>query len=110
MLQRNVKLRAFLKKVGDSELDTFLLSPPEDRKVSNVLNFLKDMQRVQLVLERNDLTLPNVRDDFSEAIEAFPSMQNRLKSDAPIVHNLLFEDTIVQIQSDKEGKEACKID
>lgn len=74
MLQRYVKLHPFLNKLDDTKLDIFLLRPTEDRRVENILDLMKDMEEVQLGLKRNNVTLSDIRDNFSEVIKEFLSM------------------------------------
>lgn len=64
MLQRYVKFRLFSNKLDITKLDTFLVSPPKDRKVDNILYLMKDREAIRLDLSRNEVTLFDVPNGF----------------------------------------------
>lgn len=63
---------------------------------------MKNMEGVELSVNRKHVTLINVLDNFPEVTEVFPSIPKSLKPDAQIVHNPLFEDATIQIQSEEK--------
>lgn len=85
-------------------MDFVLFSLADSREFENILDLLKDMEGMQADLQRDYVKLFNVRDNILEVIEAFPSMQHRLKPDEQIVHTPFFENAFAQIQRGRKGQ------
>lgn len=101
-----------MNKLDNTKLDTVLLSSEKDRKIKSILYLMKDVEETLLDLRRDDVILSDERDKLSVVIKVFPSMQDRLKRKAQIVHSPLFRDGIVQIESGKQRRisfEQCKL-
>lgn len=76
--------------------------PAENRKIDDLLFVMEDFEKTQIDLQREDVTLSNIRDNFAEVMKAYSSMELMLKPDAKIVHDPEFEEVIVMIQSGKK--------
>lgn len=84
-----------LRSLDEIYLNTLSLTPADNRKVDIILNLNKHTEGLFLDLQRDNFT-SNVLKNVLNLIMAFPSMQDKLRPNAKIVHNAFFKDAIVQ--------------
>lgn len=118
MLLRYAKLQPELQKLKYCTLTNCgahnaILTPEEDRTVIEMLSNLKDLHYVALSLQKDSLTLSDVRALFDHTVETNPCTNTHLAPCAAIVSNPLLESGLVKIQSgvalSRAEDEACEV-
>lgn len=74
-----------------------LLRLAEHRNVDDDSKLEKNLKQIQQDLQGDDDILSDIRDNVSEVVKEFLSIQHRLKPNARIVHNPLSDDVVIQI-------------
>lgn len=63
---------------ADPDVDAFHPNSIDKTKIDKILSELKDFESIQLDLQRCDIALSKVCDNFSEVLEEFLSAEKRL--------------------------------
>ena len=95
MVERMIEIQPYMT-FSESEYINLLLSPGEFARVQDLFTVLKDFQSVTLELQKENVTLLNVRVLFDAIISKYPSMKHYLSPDSHIVHSPCFENAIVK--------------
>lgn len=98
MISRYCELRDFLCLLNPSEINEISLTLVENRKVDDLFDNLKLFESVSKALQKDVSLLSDVRAIFDAVIGEHPSFSTRLSANASIVHCMLFESAVVQIQ------------
>lgn len=97
MLQRFLDLKDHIRGLENDELDRISPSTSEYKDIQELTKKFRELESVSKALQSDSCTLPMVRALFDTVIEEFPSMKNRLSSDAEIVLHPYFESGIIKI-------------
>ncbi len=101
MLHRFQRIKAFITKLEIPDIDEHVPTYREQKHMDSLCAKLQDLDSVTKALQRDSLTISEVRELFDAVIEKFPHTETRLSSNAKIVRDPAFETGIVKIQ---EGK------
>jgi hypothetical protein len=101
MILRYTNILEYLHLLQVNVIEQLLLFPRENRDVDNLLYHLKDIESVTKSLQKDDITLFNVRDLFDAISDTYPSCAEKLAPDAQIVEDNRFESGIVKAQQGK---------
>jgi hypothetical protein len=101
MLNRYTQIRDFLPLLEIDELDEKLLNNRQNRDVDSLIEELNDLNSVTLELQRDDITISEVRGIFDYVLEKYPMLYDKLSPCADIILDKHFETGIVKIQQGK---------
>lgn len=104
MTKRYFELRQFLPEALENfpELEEYCLSMTEENTLKQMNECMKKFQDVTLMLQRQDLTLGQVRYIFDGLVKQFPAMTEYLSATAPIVDDPDFESGLFVFHSSRE--------
>ena len=74
VMQRYVQLRPLLSDLDYVEVEALLPTASQNRAIYDLMSLLLELQILTKDLQRDDLTLEEVRDAFYFVIEDFPDM------------------------------------
>jgi len=101
MLKRYEEIRSFVQGIGDESLLDLILSPREEKILSNLIADCDKMQSVTLALQRSDISMSQVRLLFDGLCSSFPSFSHYLSQDSPICSSSNFESAVAKIDAGK---------
>ncbi|ETV84120.1 hypothetical protein H257_03430 [Aphanomyces astaci] len=98
MVQRYVGIRTFIALIDDDvDLDELRLSTREDREVDMLLAQLENFDTVTLALQRDTMSLSDVRILFDTVMEDYPQVVHYLSPSATIVQQPNFENGCLRV-------------
>jgi hypothetical protein len=101
MLERFFDLKEYFDQ-SDNELIRHIPSGPDMVRLGNLREDLKIFEKVTKRLQFADITMLDVRLIFDEMLTIYPSMEQQLKMDAPIVKYPCFESGICKVLNEEE--------
>ncbi|RHZ18021.1 hypothetical protein DYB31_006517 [Aphanomyces astaci] len=105
MVLRYVDIRTFIALIDDdADLDELRLSTREDREVDLLLGQLENFDTVTLALQRDTMSLYDVRILFETVMEDYPQAAHYLSRSANIVQQPNFENGVCKIQNPLSGQ------
>jgi hypothetical protein len=87
---------------GDREILKLMLSPEESHTLEGLQPLMKKMASLTKAVQRDDLTMADVRHLFDKAMEDMPGLALKLSRDAAIVKDKDFEQAVVKVQTGQE--------
>lgn len=102
MLESFVYICERVSKLDEKEFDLLLPNPGENCAIDKILFVIVDPEEIEVDLQREEAKICAARGKFADVVEAYSSMQSRMKPDSSIVQVSNFEDGTVRIQSEKE--------
>ena len=97
MLSRYVQLSSVIPKIQVKGIVDLIPTLREDLVIKRMVEDMRELDSVTKALQRESLTLSDVRLLFDAILEKYPKEGSRLKSDAATVQNLDFESGIIKI-------------
>ncbi len=98
MLRRYIRIREHLSSLDSEEIDDIALTNHDNRRVDTLMKQLEPLESVTKALQDDTTTVSDARALFDAVTEKFPGTANRLSSFADIIHNLVFDNTILKLQ------------
>lgn len=103
MLHRFQKIKEFIPELGIEEVIDIMPTSREQRTIERLTAQFVDFDSVTKSLQRDDISLAEVRTLFDGMIDAYPGTKSRLSPTASIVHSPIFESGLVKIQNNQAG-------
>ncbi len=97
MISRYLEIKEFIRLVAEDYSDWLLPRRKDDEAIEALHSILKDLESVTKELQKETVTLAQVRTIFDQAILEHPSTFERLQSNAKIVYSKLFESAYIKI-------------
>jgi hypothetical protein len=94
-------IREFLPLLEIDEIDELMPSTRENRDIDSLLEELTELDSVTLELQRDDISLAEVRGLFDGVSEKYPLCSEKLDVNSDIVLDKHFENGVVKIQQGK---------
>jgi hypothetical protein len=101
MLKRFMLLKGFLADFPAAEFRGLLPSLQQEHELTELLEHLKTFESVTKALQREAISMADVRTLFDELVDEYPGMKHHLAVDAAIVHSPSFEKAVVKVQRGK---------
>ena len=96
MLERYLTIQQFID-THDEDLEDMMLSKKEHKRVEELVTHLRNFDEVTKTLQEKTIDMLQVRTLFDHLIRVYPTVKEKLKADADIVHSVKFESGIVKI-------------
>ena len=113
MVKRYKEIACHIKDLGDTDLLDYYLSHREEIMLASLVQDLEKFQSVTLALQREELSMKDMRLLFDGVCELFPRFNNHLAYDATIVHSPDFESAVTKLAGKKEEnlteREICAV-
>ena len=98
MLERYIQLKQFLDS-SDVELAEYIPTALEDILIRTILDDMNKLHSITALLQKDSITLGQVRDLFDSVIKHFPTAEKYLSQDARIIKDKEFERLICKLQN-----------
>ena len=101
MLKRFMLLKPFLADFATTDFRDLLPSLHQEHVLSELLEHLTTLDSITKALQREDISMADVRTLFDDLVDVYPDMKQHLAVDAAIVLSPSFEKAVVKVQRGK---------